>query len=421
MVAIKRFTSIIFVVAAIAASAQSPVDTSTQVFDSSFKSLKVAVEGNDYVAPVVLLGGDSRIRVEFDQISPEMQYLRYSVMHCDADWQPSMLVDSEYVDGFNEAEITDYAYSSGTLVNYVHYALTLPNDDISPTISGNYLLKVYPENEPDNVCLQVRFSLYEDNVGVVPAVTSRTDIDYNKSHQQLSVEVDTRNYAVDNMYQDLKVRVVQNGCADNLVAVNQPQRVASRRAFFEHNRSLIFPAGNEYRRFEAVTTNYHGIGVDYYQFNEPYYHVVLKVDEPRAFDSYTYDRTQFGRFTIRQSDVDRSDTQAEYMVAHFALAMPELQNGDMYVVGEFTQDRCNPANRMYYNHNEQRYEAEMLVKMGSYNYQYFWVADGGKPNPAVVEGDFYQTVNEYTVYVYHRPAGCRYDRLVGFTTLFSGN
>ena len=133
MVAIKRFASIIFVVAAMAASAQSPVDTSTQVFDSSFKSLKVAVEGNDYVAPVVLLGGDSRIRVEFDQISPEMQYLRYSVMHCDADWQPSMLVDSEYVDGFNEAEITDYAYSSGTLVNYVHYALTLPNDDISPT------------------------------------------------------------------------------------------------------------------------------------------------------------------------------------------------------------------------------------------------------------------------------------------------
>ena len=421
MVAIKRFASIIFVVAAIAASAQSLVDTSTQVFDSSFKSLKVAVEGNDYVAPVVLLGGDSRIRVEFDQISPEMQYLRYSVMHCDADWQPSMLVDSEYVDGFNEAEITDYAYSSGTLVNYVHYALTLPNDDISPTISGNYLLKVYPENEPDNVCLQVRFSLYEDKVSVVPAVTSRTDIDYNKSHQQLSVEVDTRNYAVDNMYQDLKVRVVQNGRADNLVAVNQPQRVASRRAFFEHNRSLIFPAGNEYRRFEAVTTNYHGIGVDYYQFNEPYYHVVLKVDEPRAYDSYTYDRTQFGRFTIRQSDVDHSDTQAEYMVAHFALAMPELQNGDMYVVGEFTQDRCNPANRMYYNHNEQRYEAEMLVKMGSYNYQYFWVADGGKPNPAVVEGDFYQTVNEYTVYVYHRPAGCRYDRLVGFTTIFSGN
>ena len=421
MVAIKRFASIIFVVAAIAASAQSLVDTSTQVFDSSFKSLKVAVEGNDYVAPVVLLGGDSRIRVEFDQISPEMQYLRYSVMHCDADWQPSMLVDSEYVDGFNEAEITDYAYSSGTLVNYVHYALTLPNDDISPTISGNYLLKVYPENEPDNVCLQVRFSLYEDKVGVVPAVTSRTDIDYNKSHQQLSVEVDTRNYAVDNMYQDLQVRVVQNGRTDNLVAVNQPQRVASRRAFFEHNRSLIFPAGNEYRRFEAVTTNYHGIGVDYYQFNEPYYHVVLKVDEPRAYDSYTYDRTQFGRFTIRQSDVDHSDTQAEYMVAHFALAMPELQNGDMYVVGEFTQDRCNPANRMYYNHNEQRYEAEMLVKMGSYNYQYFWVADGGKPNPAVVEGDFYQTVNEYTVYVYHRPAGCRYDRLVGFTTLFSGN
>ena len=221
----------IVAVVALAASAQPQVDTSTRVFDSSFRSLKVAVEGNDYVAPVILLGGDGRIRIEFDQISPEMQYLRYSVTHCDADWQPSMLVDSEYVDGFNEAEITDYAYSSGTLVNYVHYALTLPNDDISPTLSGNYLLKVYPEHEPDNVCLQVRFSLYEEKVDVIPAVTSRTDIDYNQRHQQLSVEVDTRNYAVDNMYRDLKVRVVQNGRTDNVVAVSQPQRVASRRAF----------------------------------------------------------------------------------------------------------------------------------------------------------------------------------------------
>ena len=33
------------------------------------------------------------------------------------------------------------------------------------------------------------------------------------------------------------------------------------------------------------------------------------------------------------------------------------------------------------------------------------------------EGDFHQTENEYYVYVYHRPFGLRYDKLVGFQKL----
>ena len=35
-------------------------------------------------------------------------------------------------------------------------------------------------------------------------------------------------------------------------------------------------------------------------------------------------------------------------------------------------------------------------------------------------GDFYQTVNEYTIKVYYRAPGSRYDRLLGVTTIFSG-
>lgn len=418
---INLIISIIAILCQIQANAQTLTDTHTRIFDKSFKSLRASVVGNDYATPVIKFGSTDKIKIEFDQLSPEMQYLRYSVVHCDANWQPSQLVDSECTDGFNEANVENYSFSSATFAHYVHYDITIPNDDMNFLVSGNYLLKVYPEEDSETTYLQVRFSLSEDCIDIIPEITSRTDIDYNKANQQLSIEVDTREYYVDNMYEDLKISIIQNSRTDNMVSVNHPMRVAGRKAFFEHNRDLIFPAGNEFRRFEMTTTNYAGMGIEGYAYHDPYYHVILKTDEPRAFGSYIYDRTQYGRFTIRYSDAYDSDTEADYMIVHFQLRMPELNGGKMYVDGEFTQHNFESANLMHYNHNTQCYELDLMLKQGAYNYQYLWVPDGtsvGKTS--TVEGDFYQTVNEYQIMVYNRKRGERYDRLIGTSIIYSG-
>lgn len=418
---INLIISIIAILCQIQANAQTLTDTHTRIFDKSFKSLRASVVGNDYATPVIKFGSTDKIKIEFDQLSPEMQYLRYSVVHCDANWQPSQLVDSECTDGFNEANVENYSFSSATFAHYVHYDIIIPNDDMNFLVSGNYLLKVYPEEDSETTYLQVRFSLSEDCIDIIPEITSRTDIDYNKANQQLSIEVDTREYYVDNMYEDLKISIIQNSRTDNMVSVNHPMRVAGRKAFFEHNRDLIFPAGNEFRRFEMTTTNYAGMGIEGYAYHDPYYHVILKTDEPRAFGSYIYDRTQYGRFTIRYSDAYDSDTEADYMIVHFQLRMPELNGGKMYVDGEFTQHNFESANLMHYNHNTQCYELDLMLKQGAYNYQYLWVPDGtsvGKTS--TVEGDFYQTVNEYQIMVYNRKRGERYDRLIGTSIIYSG-
>lgn len=418
---INLIISIIAILCQIQANAQTLTDTHTRIFDKSFKSLRASVVGNDYATPVIKFGSTDKIKIEFDQLSPEMQYLRYSVVHCDANWQPSQLVDSECTDGFNEANVENYSFSSATFAHYVHYDITIPNDDMNFLVSGNYLLKVYPEEDSETTYLQVRFSLSEDCIDIIPEITSRTDIDYNKANQQLSIEVDTREYYVNNMYEDLKISIIQNSRTDNMVSVNHPMRVAGRKAFFEHNRDLIFPAGNEFRRFEMTTTNYAGMGIEGYAYHDPYYHVILKTDEPRAFGSYIYDRTQYGRFTIRYSNAYDSDTEADYMIVHFQLRMPELNGGKMYVDGEFTQHNFESANLMHYNHNTQCYELDLMLKQGAYNYQYLWVPDGtsvGKTS--TVEGDFYQTVNEYQIMVYNRKRGERYDRLIGTSIIYSG-
>ena len=170
-----------------------------------------------------------------------------------------------------------------------------------------------------------------------------------------------------------------------------------------------------------TTTNYIGMGIDHYEYHAPYHHAVLQLDEPRAFASYSYDRTQYGRFTIRESNAFDSNTEADYMVTHFTLEMPELTNGDIYVDGEFTQHNFNANNRMHYNPETRSYELDLQLKQGAYNYQYLWIPDGSeKAQTGKIEGDFYQTVNEYQIKVYNRRMGERYDRLVGYSIIYSG-
>ena len=161
----------------VAVVAQSKVDTRIHIFDNNVRSLKVCLASNMYVPPVLMMNSDDRLLVNFDYLDYDVHYLRYSVTHCNADWQPSQLVESEYVSGFNYADIDDYAQSEATYVHYYNYQFTLPNSDMEFLVSGNYLLSVYEQDDPSKILFQTRFSICEGKVSVFPQVTSRTDIE----------------------------------------------------------------------------------------------------------------------------------------------------------------------------------------------------------------------------------------------------
>lgn len=396
-------------------------DTMTGVFFPSFHSLQVKVEGNELAPPIIMQNSNDRIIINFDEIAEDQRYMRYSLVHCDAQWRPSGLVDAEYIDGFNLGDVEQYEFSQMTTTHYVNYTIALPNDQVRFTISGNYLLKVFPEDNPDEILLQARFSVSENTMKVSGGVTSRTDIDYNNRHQQLSVVVDADKVRVQDMFNDLKLVITQNGRIDNQVVVNKPLRIGGRIAYFEHLQPLIFLAGNEYRRMEIISTQYPGMGVEEISYANPLYHMLLTVDQPRYAGSYSYDQTQFGRYKIREYNSSMSDIEADYVIAHFSLDMPELINTDIFLDGDFTYRRFSPQSRMIYNNATKCYEKSILLKQGAYNYQYLTVPSGSSHGKtSIVEGNFYQTINEYVAMVYHRPPGSRYDRLVGATIIYSG-
>lgn len=401
--------------------AAAPADTRAGIFHPDFSTLQVHADGAPLSDAVMLLDGDSRLVIEFDERASDVRYMRYSLTHCNADWQPSGLIALEYLDGFNEGIVDNYDFSRATTVQYVHYRIELPNDNIRLTRSGNYLLKVYDETDPDAIILQARFRVVEQRVAIGAGVTSRTDIDYNGSRQQLSIEIDAGRIPVHDAFNDFKVVVTQNNRPDNAVTLLHPLRLSGEELIYEHMPELIFPAGNEYRRFETVSTRVPSMRIESVGYTHPYYHAFISPDEPRREAGYAYDSTQQGRYFVRELDASDSSTEADYVVTHFFLSMPEAPGLDIFVEGDLTDRRLDANSRMTYNPELGGYELVRLLKQGSYNYQYV-ALPRGTSSPALtstVEGDYYNTVNEYQIAVYHRLPTERADRLVGYFTILA--
>ena len=397
---------------------RSEVDTTTGIFDRRFRTLKTEVEDNFMSPPVIRLGTNDRILVKFDEIGEDNSYLEYRLIHCDADWQPSRLIESEYLEGFNSVRIEDYAYSTATFVHYVNYLIAFPNEELQIKHSGNYLLQVYDPERPEETLLQTRFQVTENRARIEGNVTSRTDMGHNTYWQQLAFEIDCQGIGEFNPYQDIIVYVTQNNREATKRRIMTPLRVSGDKIIYEHLNDLVFGASNEYRRFESVSNSFPGMRVDSLRYMGSNYHVWLKVDEPRQSASYSYDQTQHGRFLVREYNSTDSDIGADYITVHFLLECPELPSYDIYLDGEFTHDRMDKENQLTYDHRVGGYVAEVPLKQGAYNYQYVTRSrQTGEISTSTIEGDKYETLNEYGIAVYFRPPGARADRLISYRIL----
>jgi len=405
-------------------SSRASDNTSTRICNPGFRTLKTEVPDNFMGMPVIRLNSDDRLNISFDEIGDDYSYLQYRILHCNADWTRSQLVESEYLTGFNYADIEDYAFSSNTYVHYVNYNIAIPNEKLSPTLSGNYLLQVYNPDDPERVILQTRFAVSENAFPIYAEATSRTDRGLNTCWQQVNVRLNLGDYRIRNPYSDLLLVVNQNGSPETSRIIPHPQRVSGNEVIYEHINDLIFPASNEYRRFETVRANYPGMGVDATDFIGNNYHAILYTDKPRISSSYSFDQTQRGRFKVDEYNSTDPSLGADYITVHFSLDHPQVMNADIYVDGEFTNHIYDSSTRMIYNPDKHLYELEIPLKQGSYNYQYVAIAHNSKTSkadPSLVEGNKFETRNEYRIFVYLREPGSRYDKLLSTSQIFLSN
>ncbi|MEG1580220.1 MAG: DUF5103 domain-containing protein [Bacteroidaceae bacterium] len=392
-----------------------------EIFSEQIRSLRVLVDNNWTLSPIVTLGARQHIEISFDDLTHEYHRYVYRVEHCDALWQPSTdLLQSDYLSGINEdTPIEGYKQSLNTTQLYTHYSLRIPNENMGLLLSGNYRVTVLLEDENNKITpvLTAHFSVVEQCVSIRASVSTNTDRDWNDHLQQLEMALSYGSLAVRDARQEMKTIVLQNNRWD-IAVINAPASYITTSGLqWTHNKALIFDAGNEYRKFELLSLHYAGMGIDHLKWFPPYYHATLLLDKPRC--NYVYDEEQNGNYFIRTSDNSENDTQSDYVYVHFSLQAEARLDGDFYLNGEWTRDLFLPEYKMHYNADKKVYEASILMKQGYYNYQYLFVpsSDPTRGFTKQAEGNFYQTENKYSIFIYYRPTGSRYDRLVGYRTI----
>lgn len=391
------------------------------IYDSDIKTVQLNPFGDDQAPPIMRLNSGNQLYLNFDDLSAEFKNFSYTFIHCDAYWSPSDLMKQEYLTGFQTNYIEDYTFSLNTLVPYVHYELRFPNEDINFTKSGNYLLVVFQNDNPNDLILTRRFMVFEDIVGISAKVQRGTKVEYRDTKHEVDFTVNHFGYDIINPYNDLKIVLLQNWRWDNAISGLIPRFINGTSLEYNYEDENTFYGGNEYRFFDMKDLYNPLQRVARINTLDSIFHVYVVTDHDRSIARYSTYFDINGDRRIRNERAEFSEIEADYAWVHFRLNYPEqVSDGDIYLFGELSDWRFQPDFKMKYNASQYAYTATVLLKQGYYNYNYVFLKDGTyHGDPRKIEGSHFETENDYAILVYNREMGQRYDRLIGLTQVNS--
>ncbi|MCC5918469.1 MAG: DUF5103 domain-containing protein [Cryomorphaceae bacterium] len=387
-----------------------------KVYYDGIRTVRMYPSKNPLDLPIVRLNGGG-VELHFDDMYEGASDYQYTIVHCNADWTPSDLRKSDYIDGYQEYFLSDFDYSFNTFVPFSHFRLRLPNKDMKFTKSGNYLLIIFEKNAEYPV-LTRRFLVYESFTNIEGFIRRPTELDRMNTHQQLHFRINHPGYTIPDPARDIKVTVLQNQDWTKVITNLEPQYIQNDQMVYERDKGNSFPGGNEYRFFDTknlmvLTQNIRKIDID------SIFNVFLAIDQLRFKGPYVYWDDINGMYVVRRLDAANYDLSADYALVDFFLESPTRLPGDVYVFGELSNWELQEEFKLTYNPERFAYQGKILLKQGYYNYQYVTAIpspDGQKYHASLdfTEGNHWETENAYHVMVYHREIGIRYDRLVGY-------
>ena len=385
------------------------------IYNENIKTILLHRDGAELTPPVIRLNSNEKLKLRFDDLDARPKEYYYTVIHCNADWKPSDLEQYEYIENFTEGEIYDYLESFNTVEDYFNYTVTFPNTDISITKSGNYVLKVYLKNQEDQPAFTRRFMVFEPTLNVEINLKRATLIEYRNYKQEVDFTIRSGSEKIYNPYQNLKVVLMQNGRWDNAIFSLKPKFVKDNAFIYDYEEENLFDGGNEFRNFDIKSVKYQTMRIRQIDDKMQQYHAYVQDDERRPFQRYTTQTDINGKKLIKNEDVKDSDTESEYVNVYFNLPYQTvLADGSLYVFGAITDWQFKDEAKLKYDYTTNSYRAKLYLKQGYYDYAYVFLENNATTGDiSFVEGNHWETENDYMILVYYREPGTLYDKLAG--------
>src|SRR5210317_58995 len=141
-------------------SINAQVLNDTVVYDY-LKSVQISPEGEPLDFPAYELGARKGLELSFDDLAYEWNNYSYRIFHCTKNWEKSDLLVNQYLIGFEGNYMNNFAISVGTFVPYTHYSIKFPNAETKPRVSGNYIIEIFQNDDPEDLIIRRRFIVYE--------------------------------------------------------------------------------------------------------------------------------------------------------------------------------------------------------------------------------------------------------------------
>ncbi|MCG8411564.1 MAG: DUF5103 domain-containing protein [Bacteroidales bacterium] len=414
----KKIYLLIFICFSFCSLAQEKLEN--KIFDPKIKTVLMYLENDELSMPILELGGSQYLTLGFDNFDLDIKDYYYTIKHCNSDWTLSDLDPSDYIDGYFEGQISEYQSSFNTNVNYVHYKLKFPNEDMRPKVSGNYVIYVYEDYDSKEAIFYKRFMVVENKSIIEAKVRNMNQAALYSTDQQIEIEVNYPGSEFYDISQNLKVQILKNHNWVNYLELTRPDIIRDNKFTYNDFSRIKFQGINEFHHFNTKNIHFYSENIVNISFVDNMYHFQLSEDKIRTYDTYTYRHDINGHYKIDVTKGEFPETEADYVYVYFTLKMatPIKDDNELYVWGGLSNFEFTNHNKMRYNFEQKAYECRLFLKQGYYDYQYV-LSKEGKKDFAYIEGNHARTENTYTILSYYHDYSYGYDRLIGIKEISS--
>ncbi len=399
---------LIFIVTSAVAQTQTEVIPPYNIKTVSF------VQSNENVVPIFKLGDG--FQFQFDDLYGNEANYYFEIVHCDYNWNPTDIPKTEYMKGFDGQRIIQYENSINTLQIYSHYTLPVPNQFMQLRISGNYILKILDESR--EVILSRKFIVYEDLVTIPMQIRRARTANYLDYKHNIEFSIQSLVINFQTPIKNIKIALFQNGQFNKAIKNIVPQYTIGNDLIYKYDTETQFWAGNEFLYFDNSNIRSAGNNISRIDSSNGIYNSNLYTNNARGSYPYSVNPDVNGNFVVRNIGAVKNEIEADYAWVYFSLSAPTfMKNKGIYITGMFNNYSLSPEYKMDFNAEKNIYEKAILIKQGFTNFQYQIADDKGNiDGENAIDGNYWQTENDYTILVYYRENNDRYQKVIGKAT-----
>ncbi len=389
-----------------------------QTFMRNIRTIKLSRFGDQASYPIMELGTNQQLELHFDDMDADVKYYYYTLELRNADWSAVQMGYFDYIKGFTQQRINTYRVSSALLTRYTHYSAMLPDRNMVPTKSGNYVLKVFLNGDSSQLAFTRRILVVENRMAVATQIQQPFNQQAFRTHHRLLVNVSTKGIDIRYPQQQVHLYALQNFRWDNALQNIPPTYLKQDMLSFVNENEMLMPAMREWRWLNIRSFRLLGDRVTSQQNTNKVFDVTVKEDQSKVGTPYYFFRDYNGMFISETVEKINPYWEADYGKVHFSYRPSGTQpyRKELYIFGEISNYGKDPSAKLTFNAEKQVYEGEMYLKQGYYDYVYGLYDPASKKfEMDATEGNVWETENTYLVLIYYRELGGRYDQLLGMS------